>query len=68
MYLDIGEGGKADTIGFFTVMTLLEGKDLNAAKAKWDAVRLSRSVSFCNDLDVTVIQQFIPTLKANWSV
>ena len=26
-------------IGFFTVMTLLEGKDMNAVKKKWDEVR-----------------------------
>lgn len=28
------------TTAFFTVMTLLEGGDMKAAKAKWDAVRV----------------------------
>jgi hypothetical protein len=33
-----GGWGRADGLGFFTVMTLLEGKDMSAVKEKWRQV------------------------------
>lgn len=33
-----GQWGRADGLGFFTVMTLLEGKDMSAVKEKWRQV------------------------------
>lgn len=38
-----GRSGRADGSGFFTVMTLLEGKDMSAVKEKWRQVSRVRT-------------------------
>ncbi len=55
-------------IGFFAVMTLLEGKDMNAVKLKWNEVCSFLRIETDLGSDWWLFQAFVPTLQANWSL